>query len=376
MAVIRDYRDGYARTSPVGSFRPNRFGLYDLGGNAWEWCFDWYRKEANDPTVLKAFPVLAADGGGGTYRVYRGGGWNDANGSVLLSANRMGDGFAESSKRYDNTGFRVVLGDLTEPANDSKLLPGVAPSETAVSSESSTTHPATSTKPQANAAATADWKRGLVLYFNFDEPPKGRVVRDESGLGNDGHVVGATWTARGRRGGAFAFHRTTNYIRVPNTASLNPPSLTAAAWIKTSYTDKTWRRIFDKDKRSSFALTILGDLDNFHPASRYRGHLGMVWASGFALSDNSAADGQWHHVATVADSSHIWTFVDGQMQHRVANSKGEVGKNDSPLYIGGFVNPNPKYSDIGQSFDGLIDEVMIFNRALSMEEVRQLYESP
>jgi len=111
--VIRDYRDGYARTSPVGSFPPNKLSLYDLGGNVWEWCADWYRKEMNDPAVLKAFPVLAADGAGRTYRVYRGGGWNDSDRRVLLSANRMGNGFAMPSKRYDNTGFRVVLADMS-----------------------------------------------------------------------------------------------------------------------------------------------------------------------------------------------------------------------------------------------------------------------
>ena len=85
--VITGYRDSYARTSPVGSFRANRFGLYDMGGNLWQYCEDWYDGEQK-------------------YRVLRGASWRLSGPGPLLSSSR--DYYAPDG-RYNGIGFRVVL---------------------------------------------------------------------------------------------------------------------------------------------------------------------------------------------------------------------------------------------------------------------------
>ena len=86
-SYIEGYTDGYATTAEVGSFEANRCGVYDLGGNVWEWCADWYNGEQK-------------------YRVLRGGSWYNDDPSNLLSSDR---GNVQPGLRLGNYGFRVVL---------------------------------------------------------------------------------------------------------------------------------------------------------------------------------------------------------------------------------------------------------------------------
>ncbi len=103
---IQGYRDGFSRTAPVGSFAPNRFGLFDLGGNVWEWCGTYYRKEMNSAATRERFPGFDEDGGGEKFRVLRGASWDRVTPLFLESACRNND---SPDGRGDFIGFRCVL---------------------------------------------------------------------------------------------------------------------------------------------------------------------------------------------------------------------------------------------------------------------------
>ena len=98
--MIHNCDDGHAATAPAGSFQPNPFGLYDMLGNAWEWCEDIYSEDAyrkherNNPIYT----------GGGVRRVLRGGSWNFGPVDVRCAFRdfyRMGNWF-------HGVGFRLV----------------------------------------------------------------------------------------------------------------------------------------------------------------------------------------------------------------------------------------------------------------------------
>jgi formylglycine-generating enzyme required for sulfatase activity len=85
--AIEGFNDGNVFTAAVGSFHPNELGIYDLGGNVWEWCQEKYE------------PILAS-------RVLRGGSWFCDNRDHLLSSYRRGE---EPVSRQVDFGFRAVV---------------------------------------------------------------------------------------------------------------------------------------------------------------------------------------------------------------------------------------------------------------------------
>jgi RNA polymerase sigma factor (sigma-70 family) len=268
------------------------------------------------------------------------------------------------------------------------IAAGVILTATAVSI--STVSTAKTRNARANVPVTAaSLREGLVLDMPFDQDEassgvitdssgkaRGGKITDRSGQRNHGVAAGVRWTADGKRGGAYEFTDDGDEIVITNNKSLNPKQLTLAAWIKTSCMDDKWRRIFDKSYTQGYALSVAGDFGK----QTWRGLLSLEMGPGthFGVTRIKVADGLWHQVVATFDGTDQLLFVDGKLEARPVRWKKreKLGATDFNLVIGcNRSNLSPAENDLGASFRGLIAEPMIWNRALSANEVAFLYQS-
>lgn len=222
-----------------------------------------------------------------------------------------------------------------------------------------------------------DLKNGLVLYFGFNEPSSFEI-KDESGYGNDGKRRGAEWVSDGHIGGAYRFvqKKRTHAIIVDDSDSLDCTEVTISVWIKTDDTGTGWSRIVDKDWKYGYNLCMGGSLEGegkHHP--RHGKTVFEFSYDRYIESASMVADDEWHHLVASYGNGYAHLYVDGEFDSEITGpNRSQLSVNNQDLVIG---NKDPDWdgdSPYPFAFDGLIDEVRIYNRALDPDEVKALYQ--
>jgi len=224
--------------------------------------------------------------------------------------------------------------------------------------------------PKTNEVKKVEFPTGLMLQFNFDQWEGRGNVTDRTGRGNNGRAFGAKWIPVGKMAGGYEFAATNSYIRVTNSVTLNSKTATYALWLRTSKSCEADRYIFEKNKENGFALCIAGS----EKKPDDKGKLRFVVNNHECLSDNAVNDGSWHHAIAVYDGEKLKLYVDGEPQKQVTACKGQIGSNTNILAIGmNCSNPTPKEKNTG--FDGVMDDIMIFNQSINDEEAKAVLAS-
>ncbi len=216
----------------------------------------------------------------------------------------------------------------------------------------------------APAAAGADLLSVGDWAFNEGH---GAVAHDYSGHHNEGALEGAAQWTHGRFQGALGFDGSTAAVHVPDSPSLEPANVTVTAWVNASASPGIYRYIVAKGANgcaaASYGLyTGPGGGIAFYVSRED----GFAWTLSPTVEPSAIWNGQWHNVVGTFDGSTIRLYVDGRQVGSGTPDSTPIAyglQTSNDLDIGGY--PWCSSSD----FAGTIDEVKVFNRALSPQEI-------
>ena len=200
---------------------------------------------------------------------------------------------------------------------------------------------------------------GLVGYWSFDEGTS-TIATDFSGTGNHATTTNGPAWVNGKRGKALLFDGSNTYVSAPSSASLHPTSaVTVSAWVRAN----TWAN----DRR----IVATGDtVTGYELLSNGRSLLSWYVENVTEIDGPLPSTGEWHHIVGSYTGSTNTLYIDGVVA-AFEGASGGINPTTNNLFIGASSADGPSTDH----FDGLIDEVRIYNRGLSATEVAKLYGS-
>jgi len=205
-------------------------------------------------------------------------------------------------------------------------------------------------------------RKGLVLYYSFDRDEGGKVT-DASGKGHGGQVDGATWTPQGKVGGACSFDGANDSITVPGYKGIlgNDP-WTVSIWFKRGNASAAQQEFVGW---GGWGSGVRGDIVEIllSGGELYEHYGALDYHTGVFVNDT-----EWHHYVVVKGADTQQRYLDGASLNKATSFTLAVGSS-SDVTIGKRQVMNELY------FVGLLDEACLYDRALSENEVKGLYEA-
>lgn len=205
----------------------------------------------------------------------------------------------------------------------------------------------------------------LVAAYDFGEAG-GATVSDVSANGNDGTISGATRTAAGRYGGALSFDGVNDWVTVPDVNSLHlTTGMTLEAWVRPTAASTDWTAVLLKERPGGLAYALYAADGAGHPPAGYIDRAGAdVDAAGTSALPLNA----WSHLAVTYDGAAVRLYVNGTQVGSTPQT-GSITTSAGPLRIGG----NAVW---GEYFTGLIDEVRVYDTALTAAQIQADMKTP
>jgi len=220
---------------------------------------------------------------------------------------------------------------------------------------------------------------GLVGYWSLNDG-NGSIATDFSGKRNHGALTSSPTWVDGKFGKALRFSGS-NYVSINDNPSIRPTSITVSAWIRANSVTTGVRAgvvskwflsaLWGYSIETGLASCDAGAGDGARTGIKFMFRSTAVSTDTCAFSNLSEIPGKWQHVVGTFDESSgdAKIYIDGVLISTVDKTAGTLHQPLSPLGIGA-INDNSSW---GKNFDGTIDEVRIYNRALSDSEVATLY---
>ncbi len=315
-------------------------------------CWTNYKGITYTPTDMQSWHYLVAVYNNRAMSFY-------ANGKLVGTNNFSATTYAYSNTMYlGGIGTYAFKGFIDEP----KIYPyarTAAQIKSDFASKGSGSVKGTSANLGSSSKNLDSLSNGLVGYWKMDEA-SGNAI-DSSGNGNTGTLTGAPTSVAGSLGPAKNFANTagvaaSDYYNVTTTTGLSADAITVSAWINPDVITSGERQCF---------INSPGTFFDIEPGGSLVAYIQTTPTGWIAQSTTGLQTGVWQHVVQTYDRKTRNLYINGVLKSSV------IDRTEALINTGATRVGDATWG--GEAYDGKIDEVRIYNRALSPKEVRDLY---